>query len=148
VAALLQLAACASEAQGANPDPPPGSQTEADVQQLEALVDALATLPLEGPSRGGPYVGLAANDTTRAVVAAGPAVVPVLVKALDTAGDAQAAWIVFCLRELHARGAKPAVQRLATALQPGGRLAGTPRTLTVDMQVRFYLRDVETWPVR
>ena len=123
--------------------PTPGENPE--TVRFHSLLDALKQLPLQGPSRGGPYVGLQANEATKAVVAQGKAIVPLIVERLRQAGDVEAAWLVFCLRELKAVEAREAVETLQTAIASGKQYAGVNRTLTVDLQLQYYLRDAETW---
>lgn len=105
-------------------------------KDLEALVGQLGTLKLpSAPSRGGPYVGIVHNDVTREALAAGNAIVPLLIERLRTSGFDESAYIVFLLRELGASQAAPAVRLLALELDE--RSAG--RDLTLKMQVKHFL---------
>src|SRR5205823_3281554 len=123
---------------------PRGESNMQEDTQMQELIDKLATLPVEGGSRGGPYVGIAHNDVTRAVVAKGDKIVPLLIDKLNTTSNLnQAIYIVFCLRELHAKSAKPYIQQLQASISD--RFKNTPRDLTLDMQIQFFLRDVDSW---
>lgn len=110
-------------------------------EQLEALLDRLSTLRVDGPSRGGPYVGIVHNDLTRELLAAGKEIVPLLISRLADSSFDEAVYIVFILRELHATEAQAAVRKLQSEIET--RSVG--RDLTLKMQVEFFLRDVGTW---
>jgi hypothetical protein len=110
-------------------------------KQFAELADRLKTLPVEGPSLGGPYVGITPNAATQAIVAQGQAIIPTLVQRLGDCTLNEAIYIVFCLHELHARNAKADIRRL----QASHRFDHVTRDLTLDMQIQFFLRDVDTW---
>ena len=110
-------------------------------ERLEALLDQLSTLRVDGPGRGGPHVGIVHNDLTREILSAGKEAVPLLVARLPDSGFDEAVYIVFLLRELQAAEAEAAVRRLQSEL--GERSVG--RDLTLKMQVDYFLRDVNTW---
>lgn len=105
------------------------------------LIEKLETLSLNGPSRGGPYVGISHNDVTRAIVAEGEAIIPLLVDKLKTSNLTETIFIVFCLRELKAKSAKEKIQQL----QSSERFSNLERDMTLEMQIRFFLRDVDSW---
>ena len=106
--------------------------------RLDALLDRLAALPVDGPSRGGPHVGIAHNDLTRDILACGPDIVPRLIARLPTSGYDEAVHLVFLLREARAVEAKDAI----LALRSGVDARSVGRDLTLAMQIAYYLRDV------
>jgi hypothetical protein len=111
--------------------------------ETEQLLNKLRRLRVEGPGRGGPFVGIQHNPVTRQIVAKGRAVVPLLVKRLES-GDAalnEAIYIVFCLRQLKATEAQAAVRALKRELDSGHRFPG--RDMTLDMQITYYLRELD-----
>ena len=112
-----------------------------DSRQIDELIDRLKGLDLEGPSLGGPYVGVMHNDVTKAILAEGERIIPSLIRRLGTAGLNEAIYIVFCLRELRAKSAEQAVRGLADP----DRFKNTKRDLTLDMQIQFFLRDLVDW---
>lgn len=114
-------------------------------EKSDELIAALRGLRLDGVSRGGPYVGVEPNRTTQQIVARGSAIVPALIERLDsdTIKLNEAIYIVFCLRELKATQAEHSVRHLKDALDRGRRFPG--RDMTLDMQIRYYLRDAEAW---
>jgi hypothetical protein len=112
-----------------------------DLTRLEVLVDRLSALRVEGSSMGGPYVGIGHNSLTQEVLAAGKAIVPLLVARLPDSSYDEAVYIVFLLRELHASEAEVAVRKLQSEIE--NRSIG--RDLTLKMQVEYYFRDLDTW---
>src|SRR5262245_41692916 len=106
--------------------------------QLEALLDRLRTLHAEGPSLGGPYVGIGHNNLTREILAAGQAVIPLLVSRLPDSSFDESVYIVFLLPELQTAEAEAAIRNLQS--QVARRSVG--RDLTLKMQVEYFLRDV------
>ena len=96
---------------------------------------------VDGPSRGGPHVGIVHNDLTREILAAGKAIVPLLVARLPDSGFDEAVYIVFMLRELQAKEAQSVVRKLQSEIE--ARSIG--RDLTLKMQVEYFLRDVRQW---
>jgi hypothetical protein len=110
-------------------------------EQLEALLDQLSTLRVDGPGRGGPHVGIAHNDLTREILAAGKEVVPLLVARLPDSGFDEAVYIVFLLRELRAAEAQAVVRKLQSDVEQ--RSVG--QDLTLKMQIEYFLRDMHTW---
>src|ERR1700756_4979026 len=110
-------------------------------EQLEALLDQLSTLRVDGPSRGGPYVGIVHNDLTREILAAGKALIPLLLARLPDSSFDEAVYIVFILRELHVAEAQAVVRKLQSEVEK--RSVG--RDLTLKMQVEYFLRDMHTW---
>jgi hypothetical protein len=106
--------------------------------ETRALIDQLRTLRVEGPSRGGPHVGIMHNELTRAILGAGKGAVPLLIARLPESGFDEAVHIVFLLRELRAAEARPAIEKLRSELVQ--RSIG--RDLTLKMQVEYFLRDV------
>jgi hypothetical protein len=107
----------------------------------EDLLRDLSRLKVEGPSRGGPHVGVRHNAVTEALFAKGNAVIPVLIERLHDAGWDEAVYLVFLLRELHAKEAKSAIE----ALNRSGLAQSAGRDLTLAMQLQYFLRDVNTW---
>jgi hypothetical protein len=107
-------------------------------KQMEELLDRLSALRVQGSSMGGPYVGIGHNSLTREILAAGEALVPLLIARLPDSSYDEAVYIVFILRELHALEAQVAVRRLQSEIKK--RSIG--RDLTLKMQVEYYLRDV------
>ncbi len=118
---------------------------------MEPQEDAVAqlkklTLAQHGAgSLGGPYVGIVHNSVTRAVVAQGKKIVPQLVERLKSSGPDESAFIVFCLRELHAVSAKKKLVELQQAVRSGARFANEPHDLTLEMQIKFFLDDADSW---
>jgi len=112
-----------------------------DSKRMDELIDALEGLDVDGPSLGGPYVGVMHNDVTRAIVSEGTRIIPSLIRRLATARLNPAIYIVFCLRELRAKSAEQAVRELADS----DRFKNTRRDLTLDMQIQFFLRDLVDW---
>jgi hypothetical protein len=108
------------------------------------LVERLKRLPVEGPSIG-PVTAFEDNDATRAVVAEGPKIVPSLTAALDKGPWNQCVWVVFCLRELHAKSAKPRIVKFNRELEDPKRFQAEPHDLTLDVEVATYLKEVEKW---
>ena len=96
---------------------------------------------MEGISRGGPHRGVTHNDVTRAILARGQPVVPLLVDRLPDSGFDEAVYLVFLLRELRATGAAPAVR----TLQSQAETRSTGRDLTLKMQIEYFLRDLPAW---
>jgi hypothetical protein len=96
---------------------------------------------VSGPGRGGPYVGITPNPFTDAIVREGTKAVPFILDRLETSDLGETIFLVFCLRELRAKEAKTAIGRL----QRSERFAGQRKDLTLDMQIQFYLRDVDSW---
>ncbi len=110
-------------------------------EKLSELLDRLRTHQVTGASMGGPYVGIAHDDLTRALLAEGKAIVPLLIARLPASGYDETVYLVFLLRELHAAEAEPAIRTLQAEIPQ--RSVG--RDLTLKMQVEFFLRDVHTW---
>lgn len=110
-------------------------------QNIRELIDQLKTLELEGPSRGGPYVGILHNDVTRAIVAEGDKIIRALLERLETSSLSETIFIVFCLRELHAKSAKHSLEQL----QRSNRFQDVEKDLTLDMQLQFFWRDLDSW---
>lgn len=108
---------------------------------MRKLIEQLASLKVEGSSFGGPYVGISHNPVTLSIVAEGEKIVPLLIEELDTCGLDEAIFIVFCLSELHAKSAKAKIEEL----QSSDRFSNVKRDLTLDMQIKFFLRDVDSW---
>ena len=110
-------------------------------EYIRSLLDKLSTLEIEGASFGGPYVGVMHNDVTRALVAEGEKIIPYLIERLKTSNLNETIFIVFMLRELRAKGAKQAIEEL----QSSKRFEGQSKDMTLDMQINYFLRDVDTW---
>ncbi len=110
-------------------------------EQLEALLERLGTLRVDGPSRGGPHVGIVHNDLTKEIVAAGKKIIPLLIARLPESSYDEAVYIVFILRKVHATEAQAAVRILQSEIEK--RSIG--RDLTLKMQVMYYFRDLDTW---
>ena len=110
-------------------------------ERMEALLDQLSTLRVDGPSRGGPHVGIVHNDLTREILAAGEPIVPLLIARLPDSSFDEAVYIVFLLRELRATEAEAAVRQLQSEVEE--RSVG--RDLTLKMQIGYFLRDMHTW---
>ena len=108
---------------------------------METLLDQLRTLRVQGPSRGGPHVGIAHNDLTREILAEGKPIVPLLLARLPNSDFDEAVYIVFLLRELRATEAEPVVRQLQSDVEE--RSVG--RDLTLKMQIEYFLRDLHTW---
>jgi hypothetical protein len=111
----------------------------------ELLVDQLATTELVGISVGGPYVGIGDNAITTKIVAQGPPIIPYLVARLDNSNLNQTIYILFCLRQLEAVTAVPTVRQLQAAILRRARFADIERDYTLEMQVKYFLRDAESW---
>ena len=115
---------------------------------LDATVEKLSKLRLADEataSLGGPWVVINHNDVTRAVVAKGRPIIPRLLKRLDVCDYDEAVFVVFCLRQLHAKEAKNKIIELQESLKKGERIDKKGRDLTLDVNIIFYLRDVESW---
>lgn len=110
-------------------------------EHLQVLVDRLRTLEIVGQSRGGPHRGIEHNDVTRAIVAEGEDVVPLLIARLPESGFDESVYIVFLLRELRASEAEPAIRRLQA--EADQRSEG--HDLTLKMQITYFLMDCSTW---
>jgi hypothetical protein len=110
------------------------------------LLESLNGEAPDGASFGGPYVGVEHTEATRRIVQQGRSVVPILVNRLGTSGLNETIYIVFCLRELKACDAKTAVQILQQQIQKKERFRNVRRDLTLEMQVIFFLKEVDTWP--
>lgn len=110
-------------------------------KQMQALVDRLSTLRVDGPSRGGPHVGIPHNGLTREILAAGKEIIPLLVARLPDSGFDEAVYIVFILRELHATESQSVVRKLQSEVEE--RSVG--RDLTLKMQVEYFFRDMHKW---
>ena len=110
-------------------------------EQLETLVNQLSTLRVDGPSMGGPYVGIVHNDLTQEIMGAGKEIVPLLIARLPVSSFDEAVYIVFILRELQVKEAEAAVRKLQSEIEK--RSAG--RDLTLKMQVEYFLRDMDMW---
>jgi hypothetical protein len=119
----------------------PTKSTDDDME-MKDLIKELGELKVEGVSRGGPYVGVAHNDVTRRIVAKGDAVPP-LVRRLDHSSCDESVYIVFCLRQLKAGGAKGRVLQLEKEAKEGRRFEGERNVFTLEMQIQYFLRDVE-----
>jgi hypothetical protein len=78
-------------------------------------------------------------------VAKGESVVAPLLERLDTSDYAESVYIVFCLRELKAKGAKKKISDLGKLLAANKRYQDLPHDLTLSMQIKFYLDDVDTY---
>jgi hypothetical protein len=110
-------------------------------EYFQGLLDKLRTLKVEGPGRGGPYVGIVHNPVTREIVAEGNDIVPFLIERLKTGDLTETIFAVFSLRELRTKSAKGAVEQL----QRSDRFRDVNKDLTLDMQIKYYLRDVDSW---
>ncbi len=110
-------------------------------KHIQNLLDKLKTLGVEGPSLGGPYVGISHNTVTRAIVSEGHKLIPFLTKRLNKSSLNETIFIVFCLRELHAKSAKGNIEQL----QRSKRFKKIKKDMTLDMQIEFFLRDVDSW---
>ncbi len=110
-------------------------------ERMDALMERLRTHEVTGPSLGGPYVGIAHDDLTRAMLAEGNAIVPLLIARLPGGSFDETVYIVFLLRELHASEAEPAIRKLQSEIP--ARSVG--RDLTLKMQIEYFLRDLPTW---
>lgn len=110
----------------------------AGLQNLSVAENALG-------SSGGPHVGIGGNSVTKKVIDHGDRAVPLLIKGLDTSGWDESVFIVFCLRELRAKVAKDRVARLEKEIRDEARFASMRRDATLEVQIKFFLRDVDTW---
>jgi hypothetical protein len=108
------------------------------------LVNALQGRQLEGPSRGGPYHGLKQDDVTKPIVQAGPPIVPLLSAKLKDCSYSEAAYIVFCLREIGDHSLKDQVTELKRDVMAGRRFGEEPHDLTLIMEIDHYLKMVST----
>jgi hypothetical protein len=111
----------------------------------QRLIRRLDDLPLTGASYGGPHKAVVANETTTAIVAKGPSIVPLLIANLDRANVDGTIFTIYCLRDLRATSAKAKIQELQAALRRGERFADVRRDLTLEVQIDFFLRDVDSW---
>jgi len=112
---------------------------------LDRLVRKLDTIPMEGPSFGGPHVAVQPNEVTRAVLAEGNAAVGPLIAHLDQCTYSGAVYTVYCLRQLRAKAGRPAVERLRRAVLNRERFADSPHDLTLEVEIEFFLRDAADW---
>jgi hypothetical protein len=118
---------------------------QGNADEYAALFEKLKTIEVEGISFGGPYVGVGHNATTKAIVEKGRPVIPFLIKRLDKSGVNESIWIVFCLRELKAKEASPAINDLKRQLEAKERFSNIRRDFTLEMQIHFFLKDLKTW---
>lgn len=107
----------------------------------QCLINKLDELTIDGPGRGGPYTGVQHNKITEEIVAAGKEIVPLLIDNLEQGSLVKTIFIIFCLHELKAKEAKPYIERLALSK----RFANVERDMTLEMQINFFLRDVDSW---
>ena len=114
-------------------------------EEIDRAIGALAGIKVVGDSFGGPYVGVDHNHVTRDIVAFGPSAIPALVDRLKKSDVDETIFIVFCLSELQARSAKDQIIALNRSLKERQRFSGVRRDLTLDVQIDFFLRDVESW---
>jgi hypothetical protein len=141
--AILLLAGCSQD--GIDRAEPRHDQNLIGMNRSQKLIRRLDTLPVQGVSAGGPYVGIGPNVVTDAVVKEGDRIVPSLIAHLDRATYAEAVHSIYCLHELKAKSAKPKVQALEGALQRGERFANKPHDLTLKVEIEFFLREAESW---
>jgi len=116
-----------------------------DERALERLLDKLPNRVVTGDSFGGPYVGVGHNDVTKAIVAYGQKAVPHLLDRLQTSNVDETIFIVFCLRELRATAAREAVDKLRQDLKRAKRFAGVQRDFTLEVQIDYFLANVDSW---
>jgi hypothetical protein len=121
----------------------PGVPQEQD--RYQRLIARLDTLTVTGGSRGGPYVGITDNEATKAIVKEGNKIVPALIAHIDKANVPGAIFTVYCLRQLRAKSATVKIQELRKALERGTRFAGVRRDLTLEVQIKYFLRDAKSW---
>ncbi len=110
-------------------------------KRLEGLLHRLRELKVEGVGRGGPFLGVVHNEVTRELLAEGMGIVPLLLERIGSSELDETIFLVFLLRELRSINAKGAIEKLLDS----PRFRGKPRDLTLEMQVQFYLRDVDSW---
>lgn len=108
------------------------------------LVAALGQIPVTGPIIG-PAHGLSDNAATKAVVAEGPSIIPELTSALDHSTWKQSVWIVYCLRELHAKNAKDSILKLEHEEESNIRFENGQHDLTLYAEIQGFLKEVDQW---
>jgi hypothetical protein len=111
--------------------------------QLDELVTTLRNHPLNtkmGPSFNGPgAIEVIGDDLTRAIIAKGDAIVPKLIAELKQSDLNESVLIVYCLTELKASNARPAVVQLRKQRGSGERFAGEHRDGTLLQIIHDYL---------
>jgi hypothetical protein len=116
---------------------------------VQATVDKLQKLTLEKHgfvlTMGAPGFAVQHTDETRAVVAKGSAAVPHLLTRLDLADYDEAAFIVFCLRELRAKSAKAKILDLQKAVADKRRFQSVRNHIGLDRELYQYLHDFDSW---
>jgi hypothetical protein len=116
-----------------------------DDSDIQSALKGLKGLEVKGSSGGGPYVGIGYSEAVDRVVAQGDRIVPHLLKRMDESDYAETVYIVFCLHALEAKNAKEKILELQKAERNGSRFRDKPHDLTLMMQIKYFLRDVDTW---
>jgi hypothetical protein len=109
------------------------------------LIEALRNVPVNGPSLGAPAQGLSTNAATEAIVQKGPVIIPTLISALDHSSWTQTVWIVFCLDQLRATGARERILKLQREID-NGRFANEHHDLTLQAIIQAYLTVIDIQP--
>jgi hypothetical protein len=109
-----------------------------------SLLESLRNIKPTGVSTGVPGLILVHNEITTKIVAKGSKVVPLLLDRLENCREREAIYIIFCLHELKAKMAKPAIESLKKSIEAGTRFQ-EQSDLTLLLQIRAFLRDVDGW---
>jgi hypothetical protein len=109
------------------------------------LIRRLDSLSVEQRSLGGPYGWVVSNDTTEAIVQKGDVIIPLLIDNLNHDGVNGTIFTVHCLHELKAKSAKVPIRDLERSLMRGERFKNVRRDPTLEVQIQFFLRDVDSW---
>jgi len=136
-----------NQAKSMNP-PPPTATTQSNLPDhaSDELIRNLRIHPLtRGPSAGGPVWGILPDEVTGAIIAQGRPIVPRLIDELSHSNWAESVYIVYCLRELKAKNARPNVLELQRQLESGDRFANEQKNYTLDVLIRTYLRESFDW---
>jgi hypothetical protein len=108
----------------------------------DAALGRIKDFRVTGASIGGPHRGVGHNAITTAIVDCGNGIVPDLVAYLARSNYNESICIVFCLRELKATGARPAVDQLAKELQSGARFS-EPHDATLEVMIQAYYKSIK-----
>lgn len=155
VVVLALLSSCSKRPSGMGAATPSrGHQLNATAEREmpdpgdERLVAQILHSPLRSAgSRGGPYVIVVHSELTRAIVARGAAIEPLLIRRIEESRDAhELTTCVFCLHEMRSERALGAIRKLAADMQSGGRTLSTGRDMTLEMEIASYWEDFAASP--
>lgn len=114
--------------------------------EFEGLMERLRNHPLNsGPSAGGPVWGIMPDEVTNSIIAQGGKIVASLIKELSKSDWTESVYIVFCLREMKAKGAIPSVLLLKKQLMSDERFENEHHNFTLEVQIDSYLRESSKW---